>query len=209
MNPFIRLVVTFMITALGVSLLSAQTGKITGTVTDARTGDPLVAANIVVEGTPLGAASDLDGDFVILGVRPGTHALRVSMLGYAPQRVVDVRVSIDLTTTVNVALTETVIEGEEVIVIAERPVVKPDQAASTANISIAEVENLPVTQVSNIVSLQAGVQGLTIRGGGSDQTDFVLNGLSLRDERNDTDPDGRIQRRIRQRAVGCCEHRDA
>jgi outer membrane receptor protein involved in Fe transport len=186
MNPFNRLIVTIMITIAGVSLLSAQTGKISGVVKDAQTGDPLVAANIVVEGTALGAASDLDGYFAIIGVPPGTHTLRASMLGYAPQRVIDVRVSIDLNTTVNISLSEAVIQGEEVVVVAQRPVVKPDLAASTANISIGEVENLPVTTVSNIVSLQAGVQGLSIRGGGSDQTDFVLNGLSLRDERNNT-----------------------
>ncbi len=186
MNQFKRTFTLILFSLLSSSVLFAQTGKISGTIKDARTGDPLIAANVVVEGTMLGAASDFDGYFVILGVPPGMHSLRVSMLGYAPRRVLDVRISIDLTTNLEVELSETVIEGEEIIVVAERPVVKPDLAASTANISIAEVENLPVTQVSSIVSLQAGVQGLTIRGGGSDQTDFVLNGLSLRDERNNT-----------------------
>jgi len=79
-----------------------------------------------------------------------------------------------------------VIAGEEVVVVAERPVVVKDISASQANFNIKEVEALPVVNVVGVVALQAGVQGLSIRGGGSSQTAFMVNGITLRDERDNT-----------------------
>ena len=88
---------------LGASPASAQTGKIQGTVTDA-TGFPLPGVNVVIEGTGTGAATDIEGEYVIIGVRPDAYTLVVSYLGYQTQRIEDVRVRIDLTTTVDVVL---------------------------------------------------------------------------------------------------------
>lgn len=162
------------------------TGKIDGTVTDSRTGEKLPAVNVIVEGTKLGASTNTDGYFVILNVPPGTYRLRASLIGYAPQTVIDVRVNIDQTTTINFTLTEAAITAEEVIIVARRPVVEKDVAASRANITSSEVEVLPVSQLSTVIGLQAGIQGLTIRGGGPNQTAFIVNSLTLRDERDNT-----------------------
>ncbi len=183
-----RTVSTLLLVVLSVTALFAQTGKIAGTITDARTGDPLIAANVVVEGTTLGAATDIDGYFVILGVPPGTHAVRVSMLGYAPSRVVDVRVAIDLTTELSLRLSETVIEGEEIVVVAQRPVVAPDVSASRFNVEAADVLTMPVQSVTDVLTLQAGIEqgsdGLVVRGGGTNQTVFAVDGFILNDERS-------------------------
>jgi len=54
------------------SMLSAQTvGKISGLVTDAETGEPLIGCNVAVAGTTLGASTDLDGAFFVLNIPPG------------------------------------------------------------------------------------------------------------------------------------------
>src|SRR5690606_16223773 len=65
----------------------AQTGRIVGTVVDATSGETLPGANVLVEGTNIGAATNLDGQFVIPSVRPGLQTLRASYVGYTRQQV--------------------------------------------------------------------------------------------------------------------------
>ncbi len=164
----------------------AQVGKINGVVKDASTGEALIGANVLIEGTTTGAATNIDGYYVITNVSPGTYNLKVSMVGYTPQVIRDVRVNINLTTETNADLKSSTFETEEVVVVAVQTIVRQDVSSSVINLNIKEIENLPVANVSSIIGLQAGVQGLTIRGGSSDQTAFVVNGISLRDARNNT-----------------------
>ena len=159
-------------------------GKITGIVTDAENGQPLAGANIIVEGTTMGAAAGINGYYVILNVPPGTYTLRATMMGYKPTIMTNVRVNIDLTTTIDFKLETQVIMGEELVVVAERPVVQRDISASQANLSSKDIQSLPVVSVASVVGLEAGIQGLSVRGGGVDQTAFMVNGFTMRDERN-------------------------
>ncbi len=162
------------------SVSLAQTGKLSGTVTDANNGDPLPGVNVVIEGTTQGATTDVDGYYTILNVRPGTYTLKATYIGFTPQSKSAVRVNIDLTTEVNFQLSEETFGLEEVTVQAERPVVQRDVSASVANLSAQEIENLPVTDVAEVIGLQAGFErGLTIRGGGGDQVAFRVDGLNL------------------------------
>lgn len=164
----------------------AQSGKINGIVRDAQTGEALIGANVLIEGTTIGAATNIDGFYAIVNVPPGTYSLRASMVGYTPQIIQDVRINIDLTTEINILLSSETIGLEEIVVVAQIPVVRQDVSSSVVNLNIKEIENLPVVSVASIIGLQAGVQGLTIRGGASDQTAFVVNGITLRDERDNT-----------------------
>jgi hypothetical protein len=175
----------FITTLISLPVYS-QVGKIQGIVRDAQTGEHLIGANILLEGTTIGAATNIDGFYVIVNVPPGTYNLRASMVGYTQQITSEVRVNIDLTTEINVQLTSETIGIEEVVVVAQIPVVRQDVSSSVVNLNIKEIENLPVVSVSSVIGLQAGVQGLTIRGGASDQTAFVVNGITLRDERDNT-----------------------
>jgi len=60
--------------------IAGVTGKITGVVTDSETGEPLVGANVIIEGTTMGAAADPDGYFSILNVPPDIYDIRASMM---------------------------------------------------------------------------------------------------------------------------------
>ncbi len=165
----------------------AQVGKITGVVKDASTGEALIGANVLIENTTIGAATNIDGYFVILNVPPKTYNLKASMVGYAPSIYKDVRVSIDQTTEVNFNLTSNTFQTDEVVVIATTPIVQKDVSSSRVNLNVEEIENLPVSSISGVIGLQAGVRsGLEIRGGASDQTAFLVNGVTLRDERNNS-----------------------
>lgn len=164
----------------------AQTGRIEGTVVEGDTEEPMPGVNVVVEDTDRGAQTNLEGYYNINNVAPGTYTLRASMVGFAPVIVNDVEVNINEVTQIDIELVEEVIEGEEVVVQATMPVVQRDVSSSRANISKEDIENLPISTINEAVGLQAGVRGLEVRGGDSDQLGFNLNGLTIRDERNNT-----------------------
>jgi len=183
-RTFVLIFTTAFLFATGPAF--AQSGKIAGTVTDAVTGESLIGVNVAIEGTTQGAVTDTDGYYTILNVSPGTYTLRASYIGFATQVIENVRVNIDQTTTIDVTMQEEVIEGEEVVVTAVRPVVQPDVSASLANIGAEEIERLPVSSISGAIGLQAGVLGLEVRGSSTAELNFMVNGLSFRDERDNS-----------------------
>ena len=165
--------------------IGGTTGKIMGRVIDQSTGDPLPGANILIQGTTLGAAANLDGNYTILHVPPGTYTVEISVIGYTKVMVNDVRVRIDQTSRVDGTLSMEAIEGEAVTVIADKNLIKEDVSTSVVAISSDEVEDLPYTTVSDVVELQAGIQdGLEIRGGGAEEALIQVDGVTLRDPRN-------------------------
>lgn len=80
MKTFIR--IFSIIVLLHSILLSGTTGKITGKITDSKTGEGLIGVNVLIAGTTLGASSDIDGYYVILNIPPGKYNLLFSSLGY-------------------------------------------------------------------------------------------------------------------------------
>ncbi len=165
----------------------AQTGKISGRIIDAETGEPLPGVNVMLVDTDMGAATGQEGYYNIINVPPGQYHIRASFIGYSTVTVRGIRVNIDLTTTQDFELQSQAIAGEEVVVEATAPVVKPDISANIANVSAEEIESVPVAGVSDYINLQAGVEpGMTIRGGGLDEVAFVVDGLNTRSGRDDT-----------------------
>ncbi|HEX7358218.1 MAG TPA: DUF2012 domain-containing protein [Ignavibacteriaceae bacterium] len=184
-----RKLLLFSILALNIfsTQIFAQVGKISGTVRDASNNEALIGANVLIEGTNIGAATNVDGSFVILNVSPGTYNLKASMVGYAASIFTNVRVNIDQTTDVNFKLSSNAFQTEEVVVIATTPIVQKDVSSSRVNLNVEEIQNLPVSSISGVIGLQAGVRsGLEIRGGAADQTAFLVNGVTLRDERDNS-----------------------
>ncbi len=162
----------------------AQSGKIVGRVTDATTGEPLPGVNVVIEGTTQGTATNLDGEYIIIGVRPGTYTLVASFVGYQTQRKTGVQVNLDLTTTVDFALTEEVIEGEEIVVTAEAVTVRKDVTSSEARVTSETIERLPVNELSQVLDVQAGIttrDGIHIRGGRSSEITYMVDGVPVTD----------------------------
>lgn len=175
---FLILHITFSVSFLAI----AQTGKITGSVTDATTGEGLPFVNVLIEGTTQGAATDIDGIYVIIGVRPGTYSVRASAIGYNPVTIQNVQVSIDLTSEANFELTETSVElEEEVVVVATKPLVTKDLTSSTAIITSDEITVLPVTEFQEVLQLKAGIVGGNVRGGRSGEVVYAIDGVPVTD----------------------------
>jgi outer membrane receptor protein involved in Fe transport len=183
----VTLVALALIIVFSVSLFADTHGKIAGRVVDAENGQALPGVDVMIEGTLMGASTDADGYFAILNVPPGTFTVKFSLIGYTKTSVKDVRVVIGLTTTVNAELRSTALIANEIVVTAQRPIVTKDVSASQFNIQTKSVETMPVQTVTEVLTLQAGVEqgsdGIVIRGGGTNQTMVVVDGFVLNDER--------------------------
>jgi outer membrane receptor protein involved in Fe transport len=164
-------------------LYAGGTGKITGKVTDAQTGEELIGINVLVEGTSTGAATGVDGTYIINNIEPGVYSLIFSGVGYQKQKVTEVRVSSDFTTSIDVQLSTEAIGLETIIVEATRPMVRKDLTSSQTSIDDSQIRSLPVESISQLLSLQAGITKgaggeLHIRGGRSTEIAYNVNGVS-------------------------------
>ncbi|GBE28096.1 TonB dependent receptor [bacterium BMS3Bbin03] len=160
-------------------LFAQTTGKIIGKVRDKQTGQPLPGANVLVEGTTRGAATDTGGNFFIINLPPGVYTLRVQMLGYETVRVERLRVSVNRTTGVSIKMKPTVIKGQVVVVEAPKVVMKKDQTSSVRNVSADEIKVLPVENMSGIVGMQAGVVHGHFRGGRLGEVAYMVDGVQV------------------------------
>ncbi|HXX63173.1 MAG TPA: TonB-dependent receptor, partial [Bacteroidota bacterium] len=171
---------------LGVGVTEAGiTGKIVGRISDKATGEPLVGANIVLVGTPLGAACGADGTYFIINVPPGVYNLRLTLVGYGPQLVKDVRVVADQTTVIDARMEPSTVGLEEVVVQAERPMVQKDATATIAVINSEQIKMMPVKDFIEVLQMQAGVvsSGRTIfvRGGRGNEVAYLIDGMYVKD----------------------------
>ena len=159
-------------------IFSAAVGKIAGHITDLDTEEGLIGANVVIthvwdwenkKASPfsqsIGAAADLDGDYVILNVPPGTYNIKISMMGYTAKIIEKIQVSINRTTTLDATLSSSSLSVEEVVVQAKKEVIKKDLTSSIQTISAEELQTYNIESIGEAVSLTAGVVDGHFRGG--------------------------------------------
>ncbi len=159
-------------------------GKVAGHIEDAGTGEELIGVAVLIEGAGRGTTTDLDGNYVLLNLRPGSYTLVYSYIGYQSQRITDIQVTSGQTTRIDVELSQAIIEGEELIVQAERPLVQKDLTASKKSIIAEEIEALPVESIFGILATTAGVTTgafgeLHVRGGRSNEISYLVDGLAV------------------------------
>ncbi len=159
----------------------AQTGKIAGQVTEGDTGEPLPGVNVVIVGTTQGTTTNVDGYYSILNLKPGAYAVRASFIGYTPVVVENVRVRIDQTTEIDFELETEVLEGEEVVVTAERPLIQRDLTATSTSVSSEELAALPVLTFNDVINLEAGVVDGHFRGGRVGEVAYMVDGVPIND----------------------------
>ncbi|MFZ0391196.1 MAG: TonB-dependent receptor [Calditrichia bacterium] len=175
-----------LLCSLATALLAGTTGKIVGVVVEEQSGQPLPGANILLPETRQGASTNLDGEFIILNIPPGTYTLEAHMMGYQTIIKKNVKVSVDLTTRLAFEMNEAPLEGEEVVVVAERPLIEKDATSRQIHVDSKEITELPVKDFKDILSLQAGVSQdaagrLHIRGGRSGEVAYLIDGVYMDD----------------------------
>lgn len=169
-----------LILLLGVGWGFTQTtGKISGKVVDKATGEPLAGANVILLNTAFGAAADVNGDFFIINVPPGTYDIQANMIGYTPIKMRNVRVSVNSTTNLKFTLEKTVLQGEAVVVTASAVSFKKDQTSSVHNVSAEQIARLPVENVNQVINMQAGVVAGHFRGGRTSEVSYLVDGLPV------------------------------
>lgn len=167
-----------LLAALQINGFSQTSGKLVGRVTD-QNGEPLIGANVIIDGTTMGAATDIEGYYSIINVRAGTYKIRFRFLGFKAQVVENIRISADQTTKLDAVLESEVIEGEEVIIVAKKPLVEYNQTSSVSSVNKDDIKNLPVQSLSEIVNLQAGVIDGHFRGGRIGEVQYQVDGVTV------------------------------
>jgi outer membrane receptor protein involved in Fe transport len=181
--PSIIIVLSISLFLFSTKIYAGVTGKIAGKVTEAETREALIGINVLVEGTTLGAATNIDGTYVINNLEPGVYSLLFSGVGYQKKRITNVRVSSDFTTRIDIDLSTEAINLETIIVQADRPLIRKDLTSSQTSIDDLQIKALPVENINQILSLQAGITKgsggeLHIRGGRSTEIAYNVNGVS-------------------------------
>ncbi|MEX1275719.1 MAG: TonB-dependent receptor [Bacteroidota bacterium] len=178
-HRFLALIVLTILPAF----LIAQDGKLRGKVMDRYTQEALIGANIIIEGTSLGASSDLTGDYIILGVPPGIYTIKVSYIGYATYSISNVRVNSNVTTSQDFQLSPTSIQVEAIEVVADRPLIQRNTTNTVRVTTQESVEFLPFRGLENILALEAGVVqqdgNLYVRGGRAGEVAYFVDGTNV------------------------------
>ncbi len=164
---------------------AGQTGIVRGTVVDGDSQEPLPFASIIVKGTTRGAPSRDDGSFGIRGVATGSQALLVTYVGYSPMEF-PVLIHAGEVTTVRIELSRSVGSVEEVKVFGDRPLVDVRETSSLKTLSTQDIDDLTIEPtLESLLGQQAGVSvqdgEIHIRGGRSDETALIVDGVSLKD----------------------------
>ncbi len=180
-----RLLTIISLISFHLSIVSAgTTGKIAGRITDEKSGEALVGATVLIVGTSTGAASDVDGNFVITNLAPGTYSIAISAIGYRKKIVQKLQVNVDFTTRIDEKLSSELVDLDAVVVVAERPLVRRDLTSSQTSVDAGQIKTLPVESVAGILSTQAGVVqdaggALHFRGGRAEEVSYTINGVSV------------------------------
>ena len=184
MNKKLLLTIICSVILFSGSVYAGNTGKISGKVTDEKTGELLIGINVVIEGTTLGAATDVNGNYIISNVEPGIYRVVASGIGYSKKIIAGVKVSSDFTTRLEITLSSETLNLETIVIQADAPLVRKDLTSSKTVVDAQQIQNLPVESIDQLLTLQAGItkgaEGeIHIRGGRSNEVDYTINGVSV------------------------------
>jgi hypothetical protein len=174
----------FLLILFAASFTFSQNGRISGKVTDQQTGEPLIGANILIVGTSLGAASDVNGEYLVTNLSPGEYSVKASYIGYRDVVVNGVIVTSGLTRDLNFQLQTSGISTAEVVIVSQRPLIEKTSTNASRRIGEEEMNNLGLRSLNAIVEIQPGVvrqNGLTfIRGSRPDETGYQVEGADTK-----------------------------
>lgn len=170
------------------SMVIDDAGVLSGMVIDETTLAPLVAVNVIVENSLLGAASDVDGHYLIEGLKPGMYNVRFSMMGYEDRYINNVAINPNRTTFQQIELTPKVLQGQELVVSAGYFHEAKDGIVSNRSMDFEEIRSDPgsaediqrVVQVlPSVVSGTDQDNEIIVRGGMPGENLFVMDDIEI------------------------------
>ena len=169
-----------LVAVLAATPALAANGKVSGVVKSAE-GEPVVGANVVLEGTTLGTAADAAGKYFILNVPPGTYRVRASGVGFTPKVMTNVRVNADQFITLDITLESQAVGLAEVVVEAARPPIDKSQTSAKTTISMEDLQSLPIRDVKDLIATSASTYRGFVRGGKQYETKTIIDGVDMTD----------------------------
>ncbi|RIH66403.1 TonB-dependent receptor [Mariniphaga sediminis] len=179
--------IIFFITILSF-VASAQQASLKGRVLDAVNNEPLPFVNVLISGTSIGTSTDMDGHFILTGLKPGFVRVEASFVGYKRAVSSEVEISVVRTNTIEILLEKQNEQIEEITVTAS-PFRKTEESpVSLRSIGIGEIEKSPGANrdISKVIQSFPGVQStpayrndVIIRGGGPSESRFYLDGVEV------------------------------
>lgn len=174
------------------SVAQSDEGKIAGKVVDAETGEPVIGANVAITGTTKGAATDLDGKYMIRNVEPGTYSLTISYISYTKQTVTGIRVDSGESRALDISLQPKTVGMDEVTVTATADQSSAAGLLAIQRKSVPMQDGLSSQQISKLGDGDVGaaikrVTGVTVQGGknvfvrglGNRYSNVQLNGSQI------------------------------
>lgn len=181
---FVCLIVLIFFPLIGL----AQQGIIRGRVFNERTNEPLPFTNLVIYNTNTGTVTDIDGNFVFQGVKPGFVRLQVSAVGFESRTTQEIMVTNARAATIDIGLRAIDVQLDAVEVRASLFERSDDSPVSLRRISLREIERSPGSNrdISKVIQSLPGVaftpsfrNDVIVRGGGPNENRFFLDGIEI------------------------------
>ncbi|HGY56027.1 MAG TPA: TonB-dependent receptor [Caldithrix abyssi] len=172
----------------GTALGAIRNGRISGKIKDIATHQALVGANVVVEGTGLGAASDFEGNYFISGLMPGSYNVSIYYLGYQTVLKSNVVVNPDQTTVLSIGMEADVLQSESIEVTASYFEKPHDAVMSARSVDMEEIRRSPgasldiqrvMQALPAVVSASDQNNEIIIRGGNPGENLFLMDEIEI------------------------------
>jgi hypothetical protein len=166
----------------------AQTAKISGRIFDARTNEPVPFANIIIHNTDIGTTSDLDGNFVFTGVKPGFVKLNATAVGYENKLSEEIQVGSAITASIDIPMIPANVELDEVVIKGSTYERNAESPVSIRTIGVSEIEKDPganrdiskvIQSLPGVASTPAFRNDVIVRGGGPSENTFYLDDVEI------------------------------
>ena len=178
----------FLLILLFCSSANGQTGHIRGIVFDSENHNPLAAANVWLDASHFGTTSADDGRFILMNIPAGDYTLHVQYMGYKQLVIKPVTVTPLLTTRVDASLEKTILQGQEVTVVAQDEWLPLTATGDRKVYTESTLKELPFEYLNTLIGAQSGVvesdEALHVRGGRSDELGIYLDGVLLNNPYN-------------------------
>ena len=184
-----RKIILFLILHALTINLSAQNSTIRGFIYDKSNGEAVMFCNVIIKGTTIGTATDINGMYNISNIKPGNYTIIATYIGY-DSTVININIKKNQIITQNLELSQSSINLNEVKISAERVEMKTEVKAAAIKISKKDLTMIPtiggepdLAQYMQVIPgvIFTGDQGgqLYIRGGSPIQNKVLLDGMTI------------------------------
>ena len=163
-----------------VPIIAFGQATLKGTVTDISNNEPLIGVNVTIQGTSLGAATDMDGKFLIFGIPEHALDVKISCVGYEPL-VEAINFSKAREVSRKFQMKPTVIQGEEVVVTGQargQQAAINQQITATTLVNVVSTEKIKELPDANAAEAIGRLPGVALQRSGGEATQIVVRGMS-------------------------------